>query len=261
MSVHESPGLCAFAFKKVFAQFNFNQKELMKVVILAAGLGSRLDTGKNHRPKALTTLSNGQSILQYQVDALTRYVNKHDLLVVVGYQLESIMKAFPTLTYIHNNNYAHENTSKSLLKALSNLDEDLLWLNGDVIFQHQILKQLIEANRTAMVVNKSVVGEEEVKYRADPNGRILEVSKHVSNPHGEALGINFMKRGDLSLLRHQLEQCLPNDYFEKAIEEAIKQDDLAVWAVPVDNDQCIEIDFPEDLESANHLLQTWRSYA
>lgn len=105
-----------------------------------------------------------------------------------------------------------------------------------------------------MVVNVGPVGEEEVKYRQDSHGKILEVSKQVTQPQGEALGINFCTKENLSQLCQGLERCAANDYFEKGIEYCIR-DGMHVWSVPVAANMCVEVDFPEDLIRANTLLK------
>lgn len=229
----------------------------MKVVILNAGMGTRLDESTNHLPKSLTQLSNGISILQYQLNALASHISLDDVFIVVGYRKEAIMDRFPNFTYIYNPLFAQENTSKSLLRALNKINEDVLWLNGDVIFRPSILPQMLQNNHSAMLVNRTEVGEEEVKYRSNEQGRILEISKQVSHADGEALGINFFKQQDLPLFKKQLDLCKPQDYFEKAIEECIKQGSQ-VWSVQIPVQDCVEIDFPEDLAKANKLLQSWK---
>lgn len=228
----------------------------MKVIILAAGLGSRLDDSKERLPKPLTKLINGKSILEYQLGVISTCLSLDQVLIVVGYHKEAIINLFPDLLYVYNPSFAQENTSKSLLKALEKVDDDVLWMNGDVIFNSLVLRKILKLNRTGMVVNRALVGEEEVKYRTDGHGRILEVSKHVIHPEGEALGINFFKREDLTLLKTCLEHCQPSDYFEKGIELAIQQD-LGVYTILVDSTDCAEIDFPEDLVIANQMLKFW----
>ncbi len=226
----------------------------MKVVILAAGKGSRL--GDPDLPKPLTELANGKSLLGLQLEHLSQSVSLDDVLVVVGFHKERIMDQFPDLLYVYNPDFAQENTSKSLLRALRKVQEDVLWLNGDVVFHPSVLKSVLSFKKTCMLVNRGPVAEEEVKYRCDPQGHIVEVSKQVAAPEGEALGINFFKSADLALLRAQLELCAPNDYFEKAIEFGIEED-LEVWPVVIDDALCTEVDFPEDLERANRLITSW----
>ena len=226
----------------------------MKVVILAAGTGSRL--GKNALPKSLTPLVDGKPILEHQLEALGKYVSLDDVIVVVGFMKERIMDLFPDLLYVYNPLFAITNTSKSLLMALNKVNEAVLWLNGDVVFHPSVLKNVLENPRTSMVVNVGAVGEEEVKYRCNGEGRILEVSKQVENPQGEALGINYCSAADLPLLRQCLNRCENHDYFEKGVEFAIEQG-MAVWSVPVEHDRCTEVDFPEDLARANAMLIGW----
>jgi L-glutamine-phosphate cytidylyltransferase len=226
----------------------------MKVIILAAGKGSRLSSVDT--PKPLTSLVNGQSILDHQLEGLSRYTSLSNVIVVVGYRKEEIMERFPNLLYVYNPDFAKENTSKSLLRALNKCNEDVLWMNGDVVYHPSILKSLFDLRKTGMVVNIGKVGDEEVKYRQDKHGRILEVSKTVAHPEGEALGINFAARRDLKQLCNQLERCAPNDYFEKGLEGCIEEG-MAVWSFPIDAGLCTEIDFPEDLERANAMLGSW----
>jgi len=226
----------------------------MKVVILAAGFGSRF--GDRNLPKPLTELSNSRSILELQIDRLSTVFSFDDIILVVGYHKEEIIDRFPDFLFVYNNNFANENTSKSLLRAVNKIDDDLLWLNGDVVFHPNVLKAILEAQSSAMIVNKGPVGDEEVKYRTKNGGRIIEVSKKVEKPEGEALGINLCLKKDLPLFRKKLQLCKPQDYFERALEMAI-YDGMDVQSVVVEDSQCVEIDFEEDLTKANKLLASW----
>lgn len=225
----------------------------MKIVILAAGAGSRLGT---EAPKPLTPLINGKSILALQLETIAQYVSLEHVWVIIGYHKEMIIEAFPQLHYVYNPDFAQENTAKSLLRAVSRLQEDVLWINGDVVFHPAVLEAVLTCQRNSMVVNVGPVGDEEVKYRTNAHGQILEVSKHVTIPQGEALGLNYLLKKDLPLFVSNLKKCTDGDYFEKALELCIEEG-VAVWALPVDASHCTEIDFPADLERANRLLASW----
>jgi choline kinase len=226
----------------------------MKAIILAAGKGTRLGGGDD--PKPLTLLASGETILGRQIRLLTTFIPREDILIVVGYHKERIMHFLPGIRYVDNPDYAQENTSKSLLRALNSVNEDVLWLNGDVVFHVDVLSAALNYARTAMVVNEGSVGAEEVKYRSDASGRILEVSKMVAQPLGEAVGINYWSANDLPLLKRKLGNCGSQDYFEKGIEYCIKED-LEVHGITVPRESCTEIDFIEDLERANELIKNW----
>tara|TARA_R110000868_G_scaffold281257_1_gene541644 strand:+ start:8061 stop:8744 length:684 start_codon:yes stop_codon:yes gene_type:complete len=227
----------------------------MKIVILAAGMGSRLG---NPFPKPLTPLVNGKSIMQTQMDNLAMYYSIDDIYTVVGFKKDLIMERFPEVSYIYNPFFDSTNTSKSLLKALKKFkDKSVLWLNGDVVFDGKLLSILnpyMKQKQSFVAVNTSKVAEEEVKYTLK-NGFIDELSKSVKNGLGEAVGINYVASKDINCFINRLEECDDNDYFERGLEIAISKDHLKIAAVDISAYNCMEIDFKEDLENANKLLQ------
>ncbi|TVZ60268.1 choline kinase [Flavobacteriaceae bacterium MAR_2010_105] len=226
----------------------------MKIIILAAGIGSRLG---NPFPKPLTPLKNGKSIMQMQTEHIASKFNIDDINVVVGFKKDLIMERFPELTYVYNPFFDQTNTSKSLLQALKkHRNEAVLWFNGDVVFDENLLNILIphiKSNSSFVAVNTSKVAEEEVKYTLK-NGYINELSKTVKNGLGEAVGINFISSNEIKKFIARLEECDNNDYFERGLELAIEKDSIQVAAVDISAYNCMEIDFLEDLENVNNLF-------
>lgn len=227
----------------------------MKIVILAAGIGSRLG---NPFPKPLTPLKNGKSIMEMQIESLSNQFSIDDINVVVGFKKDLIMERFPELMYIYNPFFDRTNTSKSLLQALrKNKKNDVLWLNGDVVFDGKLLQLLqshIDNQSSFVAVNTSKVAEEEVKYTLK-DGYINSLSKTVKNGLGEAVGINFISKKDIEFFIKRLEECDDNDYFERGLEIAIEKDLLKVSAVDISEFDCVEVDFREDLENANNIFR------
>ncbi|MEY2675837.1 MAG: hypothetical protein RL102_1103 [Actinomycetota bacterium] len=227
-----------------------------QVVILAAGMGTRL---ARPLPKPLTELRDGRSIMQQQIDNLSSaFGDTYRIMIVVGFKLEAIIERFPQATFVYNEYYDQTNTSKSLLKALRAApDGGVLWLNGDVVFDPQVLNRvapLIEADQSFVVVNTAKVSDEEVKYTLDASGHIDQLSKTVSGGLGEAVGINFVSGADKQALIARLDQVGEQDYFERGIELAIELDSLKFKAVDISDLYAVEIDFAEDLERANELF-------
>lgn len=224
-----------------------------QIVILAAGMGTRL--GLPH-PKPLTPLADGRSILQQQLDNLrSAFGDRTRVTIVVGFHAEEIMAAAPDALFVYNERYEHTNTSKSLLKALrSSASGGVLWLNGDVVFDARLLDKIapaIAADRSFVCVNTEAVGEEEVKYTADVDGFVVELSKSVVDGLGEAVGINYIASPDKATLVEHLEGCTDGDYFERGIESAIEVAGLRVLALGISEFFVVEVDFAGDLERAN----------
>jgi len=227
-----------------------------QVVILAAGMGTRL---ARPLPKPLTELRDGRSIMKQQIDNLkTAFGESYRVMIVVGFKLEAIIERFPEATFVYNEFFDQTNTSKSLLKALqASGDGGVLWLNGDVVFDPQVLvrvTEFIESNQSFVVVNQSKVRDEEVKYTLDDSGFIAELSKQVVGGLGEAVGINFVASQDKAALIKRLIEVDDQDYFERGIELAIENDGLRFKAVDISDLYAVEIDFAEDLDRANELF-------
>jgi len=232
---------------------------MINIVILAAGLGSRL--GRDI-PKPLTELADGRTIMQQQVDNINEAFGEKNinLNIVVGYKLELIIEARPDASFIYNESYDMTNTSKSLMRALKALpsNEGVLWLNGDVVFNPEILKKaakLIAKDQSFVAVDTSSVGEEEVKYTTDAEGFIDNISKIIDTDSalGEAVGINYISSTDNKTLQYWLKKVNDNDYFEKALELAIKTDKVLIQPFDISSRgwYAVEVDFEEDLQRAN----------
>ncbi len=229
--------------------------EQVNVVILAAGLGTRL--GKPF-PKPLTPLADGRSIMGQQFDNIFAvFGERARVCVVVGFKHELIMEHVPEAVFVYNENYDVTNTNRSLLKALrSSPPGPVLWMNGDVVFEPTLLQRLAEsmtADESAIAVNCASVAEEEVKYTVDGSGFVAQLSKQVplSDALGEAVGVNIVGSRDKATLINRLAQCADQDYFERGIELAIEYDGMQVRPVDISDLFAVEVDTGEDLVRAN----------
>jgi choline kinase len=222
----------------------------MHAVILAAGVGTRL--GRPF-PKSLSVLPNGERILGRQI-RLLREAGVDAVTVVVGFKMALIMEEFPDVYYSYNPVFYVTNTSKSLLWALRHMDDDVLWTNGDVIFEPGVLHKLLSAPKSNIVcVDGKRCGEEEVKYVSDANGFIAGISKQVEKPEGEALGINLVRRESLAAFRRGLEACGDADYFERGLELMILAGEK-IAPLDISEYRCVEVDFEEDWETAKRMF-------
>ncbi len=235
---------------------------MINIVILAAGKGSRL--GRD-LPKPLTELNDGRTIMQQQIDNIYEVFDKEEvkLHIVVGYQAEIIVESQPQANFVYNENYDVTNTSKSLLRAIKALNHKngLLWLNGDVVFNHKILhkaKSYLNREQSFVAVDTSSTSDEEVKYTVNKEGYINLISKTVPQKFalGEAVGINYFSPQDISFFEKMLHTVEDNDYFERGIELAIQNHNLLIEPLDISSQgwYAVEIDFEADLERANLSL-------
>ena len=228
----------------------------LQVVILAAGMGTRL--GKPW-PKPLTPLADGRSIMAQQLENVEKIFGREArVTIVVGFKMEMIMEAHPNAAFIYNEVYDQTNTSKSLLKALrASQESGVLWLNGDVVFDPRVLERVqsrMREEKSFVCVNTSATSDEEIKYTVDSDGNINSLSKQVVNALGEAVGINFIGKGEKAAVINHLEECADNDYFERGLELAIEKAGIKLEPVDISDLFAVEVDFQADLERANKGL-------
>ncbi len=195
--------------------------------------------------------------MHQQISKLREALPGIRITVVVGFKRDLIMEAFPDVLFAYNELYDQTNTCKSLLRGLQlSADGGALWLNGDVVFDIAILERvdsLMSQDQSFVCVNTSAVGEEEVKYTVDASGHIKELSKTVSHPLGEAIGINYISQSDKGALLTALATVDDQDYFERGIEVAVAEDGLQVLPVDISDLYAVEVDFEEDLARAKEL--------
>lgn len=123
----------------------------MKVIILAAGQGTRLRPYTDHRPKALVELW-GSSLLERQLDILTTAgIDRKNITVVTGYQAEKIEQL--GLSTVRNPHFASSNMLTSLFcaEALFTGDEDVLVTYGDVLYTPELVQMLIASSEDLAV--------------------------------------------------------------------------------------------------------------
>jgi Predicted sugar nucleotidyltransferases len=107
----------------------------MKIIILAAGIGSRLG---NPFPKPLTKLNNNKSIMQMMTENIS-YVFDTDMInLVVGFKKDLIMESFPNLTYVYNQ-YFDQQILQKLIKSSKKYRKINSMDDGDIV----LIKYLI----------------------------------------------------------------------------------------------------------------------
>lgn len=238
----------------------------MKAVILAAGCATRLRPYSEDIPKTLLPVA-GVPILRRTITHLLR-AGFDQFVIGTGYLEHMIRDAvaawFPTLdvTYVTNEVYRTTNNAYSLLLTRSHVENDgFILLDGDVLFDHDVIVELIERGPDCLAV-RSVggIGLEEVKVTADNQDRVLAIGKHVPvrTAMGESVGIELFSASTSRKLFAALhdrvtEQGLVNEYYEASFQQIVDEG-VTLYGVDIGSMYASEIDTIEDLTAANAAL-------
>ena len=120
----------------------------MKVIILAAGEGTRLRPLTLNNPKCLVELF-GKSILQWQIDTFNDFQIKN-IIIVKGYLEKKIN--LPNITYYINEKFSTTNMVETLFSARNEMNESIIISYGDIIFEKNVLNELLTSQADISLV-------------------------------------------------------------------------------------------------------------
>ncbi|MFA8343312.1 MAG: sugar phosphate nucleotidyltransferase [Rhodothermaceae bacterium] len=235
----------------------------MKAVILAAGIASRLRPLTDNTPKCLLEVGDN-TILGKTLDNLVKN-DINDLVVVTGY-LQDMIKDFiaekyPQINveYIYNEKYESTNNIYSLWMTKEKvIDGDFILLDSDILFDHRIIKQLLNSDYENCLAVKSgfELGEEEIKVTLNDKKCITEISKTIDPKLaiGESIGIEKFSNNYVKQLFGILDDMIINNnqvdiFYEAAFERSLKEG-AEIYTVDVGDFRCMELDTAEDIEAA-----------
>lgn len=135
----------------------------MKLLILAAGQGKRLGCEQTLIPKVMRT-ALGKPLIQYVLEAAD-FVPEKDVWVVVGFQKQVVMEAFPNLNFAcQEQRLGTGHAVMCAAEAMGECDDDIMVINGDMpLFRKETLRAIIDAHKqngaACTMVTFNAVGE------------------------------------------------------------------------------------------------------
>ena len=242
----------------------------MKAVVLAAGQGTRLRPLTENLPKCLVPLY-GKPLLRHTLDAL-EWAGVRHCVVVVGYLGQQIRKRIGQwsgnlrVSYVENPRFQETNNLYSLWLARHELDDDLLLLEGDLLFESAILGDLLWAPQPDVAVvdrfqppmdgtvilvqdgtSTSMVLKSEQGDRFDYRTALKTVNIYK-------LSRSTLRHRVLPLLDRYVEQGRTGIFYEAVLAELIARGELRLATLPTETRRWVEIDTLEDLRQAERLF-------
>ena len=228
----------------------------MKVIILAAGIGKRLYPYTIDIPKCLIEVAK-KGIIKWELEALSPF-NFNEIIIVIGYGgnlvKDLVNNNFPNtnIRFVENKAYSTTSNLYSLKLGLSQVDEDVFIINGDLVFRKEVIAEILKSGyENVIAINKIFCNEEDMKVCISKrtffnrHNKVLEVSKTIplNKTNGQALGIYKIK--DIDILKEKMGETNGINFFNEAINKMTKE--ISIYSVDITRFPPIEIDFPEDL--------------
>ncbi len=115
----------------------------MKAILLNAGKSSDLTWITDDKPKCLMEIEDN-SLLEIQINTLYK-CGIDDITVVRGYKKEKIN--IPGIKYYDNDNYAETNVLYSLFCARNELNDEVLIIYGDILFEEDTIRRILDSKK------------------------------------------------------------------------------------------------------------------
>ena len=226
----------------------------MKALILNSGLGHRMGVLTSEHPKCMTEISARETILSRQLRLISE-AGISEVVMTTGY-FDSVLVNYCNsldypvhITFVNNPRYAETNYIYSIYCARDYLDDDILLMHGDIVFEPSVLDDLLAHEASCMKVSSTVALPEKDFKAVVEDGRVTAVGVEFFSSAMEAQALYKLNRDDWKVWLDRIcKFCKAENtgvYAEKALNEVT--DKCRIDALDVHERLCTEIDTPEDL--------------
>lgn len=163
--------------------------DVMKVIILAAGQGTRLRPLTDNVPKCMVKI-NGKSIIERQITVMQECgVSNKDIAVVAGYKHDVLHETLKdrNILVFDNNRYDDTNMVYSLMCAKEYIknSKDIIVSYGDIVYSREVFQKILQLENESISV---IVDDEWYEYW----------SERCDNPLDDAETLMFNERDYLT---------------------------------------------------------------
>lgn len=239
----------------------------MKALIFNSGIGKRMGELTAHCPKSMVHLYNDETIFERQI-RLIQEAGITEVVITTGPYPE-MLKAICSKScyrnmhfqFPHNEIYDASNYIYSMYKARECLDDDILMMHGDLVFDRTLIPSLLkncEAN-TCLINKFKPLPEKDFKGRI-VDGELREVGINIFDSNCYAfqpmykLSKQVIKAWLNNVIRF-VEFNNMNVYAENAFNEVSKG--LGIKPVSYHNHFIDEVDNKDDLVRVNSEIEIW----
>lgn len=243
----------------------------MKIIILAAGQGTRLRPHTNVKPKCMVELK-GKPLLHHQLEAIAECgVVKQDIALACGYLQNALIA--PGIKQYRNEQYATTNMVSTLFAAESFMQkgEDLIISYGDIVYQPEVLDKLLATEGDVVVAAdldwydlwklrmENPLDDAET-FKMTEDGKVLELGKtpeHREEAQAQYIGlikVSDSKVSDFIQHYHNMNKDVEydgkdfNNLFMTSFIQNLIDNDWNVRAALI-NRGWLEVDSVDDLEA------------
>lgn len=239
----------------------------MNAIIFNSGLGSRMAGLTENNPKCMVKLYNGETIFERQIRILSDCGIKNFIVTTGPFkeQLYEVADKFKNLNFqfVANDDYKNTNYIVSMNNANEYLNDDVLLLHGDLVFnKNLVIKLLSNKNKSVCLYNEEkALPEKDFKGRFKDN-KLLEVSVNIFDNDCYAFQPLYkLDKNDLQLWKEKVAEFVKDGNVKVYAENALNEitDEINIYGMSYKDDYIDEIDNEEDWNRVSLEIKDFES--
>jgi choline kinase len=244
----------------------------MKAIIVSAGQGKRLLPLTEDTPKCLLPVLGELSMLEVQLRALVQ-CGITDVSVMVGFRADKVdavlcERPIPGLNVrtCYNPFYAMSDNLATVWLATPEMTEDFILLNGDTLFEIDLLERVLNAPKVPITVTineKPEYDDDDMKVVLDRDQRLTQIGKHLKQDvTAESIGMLVFRGEGVGILKTALDKAIRTseglkNWYLKVIGNIAE--DFPVETACISGLWWGEVDCAEDLAFVRNSLEELES--
>ena len=226
----------------------------MKTLILNSGLGSRMGVLTSNHPKCMTEINSKDTILSRQLKQIVNSGIK-EVVITTGYYDEVLINYCESLdiplqfNFIKNPIYDNSNYIYSIYCAKDYLDDDIVLMHGDLVFETEVFEKLLLSESSCMAVSSTLPLPQKDFKAQIKDGKVIRVGIDLFTDAIEAQALYKLNKEDWKLWLHEIIEFCEKGNTHVYAEEALNalEGRANIMAMDVGDLLCSEVDTPEDL--------------
>lgn len=233
----------------------------MKALILNSGLGSRMGVLTSAHPKCMTEISSKETILSRQLNQIVD-AGITEVVMTTG-AFDEVLVAYCNgldlpldIKFVKNPAYADTNYIYSIYCAKEYLDDDIILMHGDLVFENQVFDMIANSSSSCMTVSSTLELPKKDFKAVIYNNKITKVGIEFFDNAMAAQPLYKLNKDDWKVWLDGIIEFCESDNTKCYAENALNEVSANVNICPLDvqNMLCNEIDNPEDLVSVSSRL-------
>lgn len=235
----------------------------MKALILNSGVGKRMGRLTENKNKCMAEIAQNITIIDWQLQMLEKTGIKEVVITTGPFaeHLEAyVRERYKDMSFVFRNNplYAETNYIYSIALAKDLLEDDIVLMHGDLVFEEEVLKDIILSPDSVMVVDKSLPLPPKDFKAVIEDGKIRKVGIEFFDNASAAQPLYKLNKADWQIWLENIllycEQGNRSVYAENAMNEMT--DKMELYPLEAEGRICMEVDNLEDLEKIRGLMKT-----